>query len=451
MRARAAGLTNVHVLNLFVSHRDGGSFSSTEKRALTEDHAKILRAIHPTYREDVRRYIRRNALGPLRSTIAAVICLVEKSRNTRLLVTFARGGGSDYYARRLVEETAGKGDSIIQASILSGSNDIRLDIFTPEGTFQFGTGPLEDLTIFFERFDITEVTINQLYVSEDPNRILDFFRAQKERHSFHLTYLLHDFFSLCPSATLITGDGAFCGAPNDLAACDRCLASSDFDAWNYMPRQTSIERWRRSWLQFFNEACDEVVVFSISSKELFLRVYGDVRCNIRYRPHRAYIDHVHEPISLAFDQLRIGIFGNLSVAKGANVARRLCDHIDNARLPIEVHHFGKLSDEMSARCFKAHGPYARAQLRSLIVSTGVNVAFLPSIWPETFSFVLDESMLLSLPIVSFDLGAQAERTRNYARGLVLTSQEPAFIAEQIQQFFSKLKCDASVGKLPANN
>lgn len=34
---------------------------------------------------------------------------------------------------------------------------------------------------------------------------------------------------------------------------------------------------------------------------------------------------------------------------------------------------------------------------------------MPSIWPETYSFVLSEAMALGLPIVAFDLGAQAER------------------------------------------
>jgi glycosyltransferase involved in cell wall biosynthesis len=37
----------------------------------------------------------------------------------------------------------------------------------------------------------------------------------------------------------------------------------------------------------------------------------------------------------------------------------------------------------------------------------------PSIWPETFSYVVAEMIALGLPIVAFDLGAPAERLRTY--------------------------------------
>ena len=39
--------------------------------------------------------------------------------------------------------------------------------------------------------------------------------------------------------------------------------------------------------------------------------------------------------------------------------------------------------------------------------------FFPSIWPETFSYVVAEMTALHLPIVAFDLGAPAERLRSY--------------------------------------
>ena len=39
----------------------------------------------------------------------------------------------------------------------------------------------------------------------------------------------------------------------------------------------------------------------------------------------------------------------------------------------------------------------------------------PSIWPETFSYVVAEMTALELPVVAFDLGAPAERLRGYRR------------------------------------
>ncbi len=106
-----------------------------------------------------------------------------------------------------------------------------------------------------------------------------------------------------------------------------------------------------------------------------------------------------------------------------------------------MHHFGKHSLDVDTGCYEAHGPYLREHVSTLINTTGVNVALLPSIWPETFSFVLDELMLLGLPVVSFHLGAPAERTRRYAKGLVLTSFEPSSVADALQDFFARLKRD----------
>jgi glycosyltransferase involved in cell wall biosynthesis len=44
---------------------------------------------------------------------------------------------------------------------------------------------------------------------------------------------------------------------------------------------------------------------------------------------------------------------------------------------------------------------------------------LPSIWPETFSFVAEELMSMQVPLCCFDLGAPAERVREYGLGRVI--------------------------------
>ncbi|HEX3061720.1 MAG TPA: glycosyltransferase, partial [Usitatibacter sp.] len=61
------------------------------------------------------------------------------------------------------------------------------------------------------------------------------------------------------------------------------------------------------------------------------------------------------------------------------------------------------------------GTYERAQLVDLVESHGINMLFFPSVWPETFSYVVAEMMALGLPVVAFDLGAPAERLRGYPK------------------------------------
>ena len=62
------------------------------------------------------------------------------------------------------------------------------------------------------------------------------------------------------------------------------------------------------------------------------------------------------------------------------------------------------------------GPYQRDNLVALIEAQHINMILFPSICPETFSYVVDEMMLLRMPVVAFDLGAPAERLRDYSLG-----------------------------------
>ncbi|WP_303193127.1 glycosyltransferase, partial [uncultured Desulfovibrio sp.] len=49
---------------------------------------------------------------------------------------------------------------------------------------------------------------------------------------------------------------------------------------------------------------------------------------------------------------------------------------------------------------------------------GVTVGLVPSVWPETFCYVVQECMQLGLPLVAFNLGAQGERVGKWEHGLL---------------------------------
>lgn len=65
-RAIAAGYENVHVDNLFVYHKHGGSFPSEEKQRLLKEHSEALLRKHPDYNKDTADYCRRDPLRPVR-------------------------------------------------------------------------------------------------------------------------------------------------------------------------------------------------------------------------------------------------------------------------------------------------------------------------------------------------------------------------------------------------
>ena len=65
------------------------------------------------------------------------------------------------------------------------------------------------------------------------------------------------------------------------------------------------------------------------------------------------------------------------------------------------------------------GRYHEAEAEALVREQSGQVAFLPSIVPETWNFALSTAWAAGLPAIVFDLGAQAERVRRCGHGSVL--------------------------------
>jgi hypothetical protein len=81
------------------------------------------------------------------------------------------------------------------------------------------------------------------------------------------------------------------------------------------------------------------------------------------------------------------------------------------------------------------GRYTDDQLLTRIEQADPHVIFIPSIWPETYCYVLSGALRSGRKVAVFDLGAQADRTRQHdARHLVL----PLALAEQPAPLLARL-------------
>ena len=70
----------------------------------------------------------------------------------------------------------------------------------------------------------------------------------------------------------------------------------------------------------------------------------------------------------------------------------------------------------------------------------------PSIWPETFSYVLAELISLELPVVAFDLGAPGERLRAYPKARMCPETSAAAALATLVEFHREL----ATAPVPAN-
>ncbi|MBO6602992.1 MAG: hypothetical protein JJ949_07085 [Roseicyclus sp.] len=99
--------------------------------------------------------------------------------------------------------------------------------------------------------------------------------------------------------------------------------------------------------------------------------------------------------------------------KGAGVVSAICKKLTGpGQRPFDMAVIGNFDRAFPMPDWvPIHGSYAIGEIPDLVARYGVSHWLIPSIWPETFSFVTHEALATGLPVFCFDLGAQAEAVR----------------------------------------
>ena len=123
--------------------------------------------------------------------------------------------------------------------------------------------------------------------------------------------------------------------------------------------------------------------------------------------------------------------------KGGRVVQKMLQEIQDRNLAIRIILLGfadgiKLKESEHFICT---GRYQPTDLPRLIQENDIDVFFIASIWPETFSYTTEEVMKMNMPIVTFDLGAPADRVAGYEKGMILDlTMKPAEILKGISSW-----------------
>lgn len=422
-RSAARGYRHVLVPNLFVHHDHGGSFPAAEKQRLIAEHMAVLAERWPGYLPAVHAHIARDPWRELRSRALERLCLAH-----RPLVVFdhALGGGANAYRQQMVRRADAAGVPTVVVTQRPGRDtlDATYELCGVETTREGARA--QDLVDPEALGDGATLVYNNLVGWPRPLAAVAFLRSLAARDDVHARVLVHDFYCVCPSYTLLDDTTRFCGVPADLAACRRCLPGNP-----HAHLQADPADWRRVWGGLM-EAADEVVCFSESSRAILVRAYPDLGVRLVVRPHEP-VTSIERPARLVPGRpLTVGVIGGINVAKGARVVMDLCALLCTAAPHARVVIIGEI-DPAERRPFPnlvIHGRYAAADLPALVEHHGVNACLLPSIWPETFSYVTQEVMALELPLVCFDVGAPAERVRGYPYGVVVDAGGSAAAVHQ---------------------
>ena len=341
-----------------------------------------------------------------------------------LVIDHDLGGGANKFGRQLLDDLR-----------MSRKNPVRLiySISALRFELQFAVHVIvcESLEAAFDNVierGVSEIHLNSSVSYPLNDTLLRTVRELARVIAAPIYCYVHDYYAACPSFNLIDWRERYCGVP-DTQICNRQCLPQINNMFVRSQAQSDIVAWRREWEQLLLVA-REVRFFSQASFEILLKAFPKLPVeSCLVSPHR--IEAV-SPTRLHPRGITIAIVGDLNMAKGAKRVRDLCDHIARTNAPVKVVIVGTIDEPLDHRFVRMIGPYDSSRLGTILSKAGAGVAFFPSIWPETFSYVVSELIQQRLPVVAFDLGAPAEHLASCAQAaLVPLDASPAAVLSEL--------------------
>lgn len=419
-RALKRAWLNVVACDVFVRHWGAASYQG--QRAQRIQHGlRTLAGKHPNYASDVAAFIAADPLASARRRLdEARLACASGVRNV-LIVTHNRGGGTERSAQEEArqlrrEETVvyflrpaqTRGDAVLSSAAIPSLPNMPL----------FGFESMAPLEGALRSLRITEIRIHHLIDLDARAGAL--LAEICHRLGARLTMMLHDYYVICPRVNLVDARGSYCGEP-PVESCNRCLrdAVRGVEATG----DDSIERWRERYGSLLERAHKVTVPDADVAERLRSYLPG---LHLSVRPHYSLPagDPRRQPLERD-EKLRVLLIGAISVIKGYQVLVACARDARRRKLPLEFAVMGYTrNDEALERLgVEVSGRYSDEGAQSLLEARRPHLVWLPSVWPETFSYTLSLALAGGYDVAAFDLGAIANRLRAAGRAQFLQPAE----------------------------
>ena len=395
---------------VYVRHVGSVSFKG-EAAARTAAGLKVLNKLYPTYEADVHRHIAADPAWIHRARIdLARLKRVSQPKNV-LLVCHNRGGGTE---RHIVEQSKALQDQGFGVFELRPSHQTGcVSIVTPALYQLHNLAALPPLPSALFDEVLTGLSISEIHVHhliDFPVGMGDLLQATAQRLGLGLRMVIHDYFALCPRVNLVNSEGQYCAQP-PAQACNACLSKDGL-----IQHTGPIESWREGALRLL-DAANHIVVPSQDVKQRLRQMAPHLQLHIE--PHET-IESAADmifPTAKPGEPLRVLAIGAISKIKGFDVLHKLGTTIKDRQLPIELALLGYSMDDsvLHSAGVELLGRYFDQELPERIRDYSPHLIFVPSVWPETYCYVLSAALKSQRRVAVFDLGAQAERVRAHHR------------------------------------
>jgi GT2 family glycosyltransferase/glycosyltransferase involved in cell wall biosynthesis len=434
-RAIQEGWRNIIATNVFVYHWGGCSFLN-EKGKRIQHALKIIHRRYPQYEKQVKRFIKQDPLAEARRNLDwQRLIRLRKDKNI-LIINHNRGGGSERSVQEHIECFSKKGYGVFILRPHSFNNTLGIlsqpNIKSLPNLYPVNLTANDTLTNLLIELKITGIHSHSFvdFTAKLPEH---FVSAKNKLNIYWLAYL-HDYKIICPMINLADDNGKYCGEPNE-KNCNNCIKSrkSSFEL-------KSIRQWRRMHAEVFSHI-DRTIVPSNDVAKRLNRYFPQL--NFDVVPHENFsIDHsvfTLRPVERE-EKLRIVIIGAISKLKGFDIVLKCAALAKKFNHPLEFTILGYSMNDALMQKSGVHitGRYQDANALDKLLSLKPHVVWLPSLWPETYSYTLTIALQAGLPVFAFDIGAIAERLKSYQRDQYLIplalAEKPALINSNFEQF-----------------
>lgn len=450
LRASRAGYRHVLADNLYISHFHGGSFSSDEKKKLCESHQKILEQRYPEFVPLLQQFDQINC-GILRLYRISALMRLLKMRNIPLVLILDHpwGGGATHFIHKRIKSLTKEGQ-IVCCCRPHGFQQIKAEISCGEDSMAF---VCDSLSLFFSPDSprVISIEINSLATwnltagnfSSSPKFLKDFFdkvAEWKRQTNFDITYYMHDFLPICPLYNLINNiTKRYCEPDATGQKCSECLSRvHPFIDCQPLPG-CNIKLWRKYFLDFLSNEVSRIICFSDNTVETLQKVWDQTEFlkKITMRPHQA-LAHFSPVIIKNQTKPIIAVVGTLTMIKGAEIVLDFANMIEKNKLPVSLVIIGEAPEIKFPKSVIVHGAFQHDDLPALITHYKINIAWIASIWPETFSFIRQELCQMDIPTACFNLGAPRDYIRQWDRGAIIPEISAQCVYNTLLTLFKKV-------------
>jgi GT2 family glycosyltransferase len=414
IRARHLGWRHVGVPGVFVAHVGSRSFGAA-KRHLTERNMRLVNQLHPGYDALIAEFRRADPLAEARRRIdLARWKQFRTGAPSVLLVTHGRDGGVKRHVAERAATLRGEGLRPIVLWPVASRGGRGRDCVLGDGP-EGGTPNLR-FSLPAELGALADLLQGDGPVRAEVHSLVGHGAAlprlfRRLRIPYEL--VVHDYSWICPRINLVGIGGRYCGEPDD-AGCEACVT----DLGTHIDETISAAELRRRSACVMR-AASRVVVPAADVARRLRRYFPRLRAEVA-----GWEDDDRLPAALppaAGGIRRVCVIGAIGIEKGYEVLLSCARDAASRGLALEFVLVGKsCDDDRLTATGRVHitGKYEPHEAVALIRRQQAALAWLPSIWPETWCYTLTEAWQAGLDVLAFDIGAPAERIRRTGRGWV---------------------------------